>query len=52
MENRSKCWSAMMAAEIYGETVLTVSNCTPNGRSHVLIVEMAYTGKGRGDIPN
>ena len=40
------------AAEIYGETVLTVNNCTPNGRSHVLLIEMAFTGKGRGDIPN
>jgi redox-sensitive bicupin YhaK (pirin superfamily) len=40
------------AAEIYGETEFTVTNSgSENSKSHLLFVEMPYTGQGRTDIP-
>ncbi len=39
------------AAEIYSEGDLVVANSTPGGTSHVLVVEMAQSGRGRTDIP-
>lgn len=37
------------AAEVYGETELTVT-AAAKAPSHVLVIEMEYTGKGRTDI--
>ena len=38
------------AAEVYGPNVLTVTTADTTESTHLLLVEMAYTGKGRTDL--
>lgn len=38
------------AAEIYGENRFQVTPVSNDGSAHVLLVEMAYTGRGRTDL--
>jgi redox-sensitive bicupin YhaK (pirin superfamily) len=38
------------AAEVYGETQLTVGAPSGGERVHMLLIEIAYTGKGRSDL--